>query len=101
MAKSLLTRLSLAWFWLWLGGFLLTAGSPAGAAPLNSHETVTATPALNPSLQSLLANVSSDRIIQNIEGLSRYSRCLLDPGHDQAAAYITGQLKALGFSPVV
>ncbi len=53
------------------------------------------------TLQDVLLRVSGDQIVRQVENLSKFSRCLTDPGHEQAADYILGQLRALGYEPFV
>ena len=56
---------------------------------------------LNATTQDLLGEVSSANILAQDEKLSKFSRCLLDPGHQQAGDFIINTLKELGFSPIV
>jgi hypothetical protein len=56
---------------------------------------------LNATTQDLLGAVSGEQIVSRIEKLSKFSRCLLDPGHRQAGDYLIQSLKDMGFAPIV
>lgn len=58
-------------------------------------------PSRQTTLQDMLLSVSGERILKQIDALSKFSRCLTDPGHAQAGQYIINELKELGFEPVV
>jgi hypothetical protein len=59
------------------------------------------TSALSATTQDLLGEVSGAQIVAQDEKLSKFSRCLLDPGHQQAGDFIINTLKEMGFSPIV
>ncbi len=52
----------------------------------------------NATLSDLLGTVSGSKIIDEIANVSRYSRCVTDPGHDQAISYIKSRLSDLGYT---
>lgn len=56
---------------------------------------------LNATTQDLLGAVSGANIVEQVKNLSKTSRCLTDPGHQQAGDYIINSLKTLGFQPIV
>ncbi len=85
---------------LLLGNLWLMALNPVSAASVVAAPEVAASNATT-TLQDMLVRVSSERLVKQIEALSKTSRCLVDPGHEQAAAYIVNELKALGYTPVV
>lgn len=105
--------------WNFLLSLLLLASLFLPAAPLasarslkpsDSQATPTSlatlpdqTPAagLNATIQDLLGGVSSANILAQDEKLSKFSRCLLDPGHQQAGDFIINTLKEMGFSPII
>lgn len=51
--------------------------------------------------QDLMGAVSGQQMVSQLENLSKFSRCLFDPGHQQAGDYIINTLKGLGFAPIV
>jgi hypothetical protein len=57
--------------------------------------------ALNATTQDLLGAVSGEQIAGQVGKLEKFSRCLLDPGHQQAGDYIINSLRDMGFSPIV
>lgn len=72
-----------------------TAPAPAPLPDMAGDAT------LNASTQDLLSEVSGPNIVAQDAQLSKFSRCLLDPGHQQAGDFIIDTLKDMGFSPIV
>jgi hypothetical protein len=87
--------------WLVLAALLLLCNLGLANFASASAADVTSSAAANTTLQDLLLRVSSDRMVGQIENLSKFSRCVTDSTHTQAADYIQSQIKALGFTPVV
>ena len=54
-----------------------------------------------PALRNLLAQISGELVINHVQQLESTSRCVLDPGHAQAAAYIKQSLVGLNYTPKV
>jgi len=52
----------------------------------------------NATLSDLLGAVSGSKIVDEIANVSRYSRCVTDPGHDLAINYIKSRLTDLGYT---
>ncbi len=57
--------------------------------------------ALSATTQDLLGEISGAQIVAQDEKLSKFSRCLLDPGHQQAGDFIISTLKGMGLPPIV
>ena len=76
----------------------------AGAQPqvaATASTNLTGSLMLSATTQDLLGEVSGANIIAQDEKLSKFSRCLFDPGHQQAGDFLISTLKGMGFSPIV
>jgi len=54
-----------------------------------------------PGLQDIIASISASKIVSNLEGLTKFSRCMNAPSHDAATQFIQEQIKATGLTPLV
>ncbi|NWJ94735.1 MAG: Zn-dependent exopeptidase M28 [Chloroflexi bacterium] len=54
-----------------------------------------------PSLQDFVASISSDNILHEVSGLSKFSRCLNNSSHAAAAIYLQERIRAVGLVPMV
>lgn len=84
---------------LWLVLFPLPALAQSEITPLLPK--VQAASDLNAGLQDLVGAVSADNIVQEVAGISKFSRCANAPTHSEAASYLQERLKALHLTPIV
>ena len=57
-----------------------------------------AAPPTNATLQDLISQVSPEKLVAEVQAVSRFSRCVSDTGHDLAITYIKNRLQEFGLT---
>jgi Peptidase family M28 len=86
------------WTTLFLSLWFLSQFSTVTAASkptINLYQTA----GLNPTLQDVIGAVSAYNLIKYVAEVTQYSRCIYDPGHNQAIDYMVKILTDMGYQP--